>query len=194
MTCIAALVDKGTVYMGADSMGTSDDDAYDAVFPKKIFRIDDMLIGVAGSLRIIQLLQYAWDIPDRGNLPANAYMVAVAESIRHLLSDVEASSTVDGTRRVYEGMVMIGYEGKIYRIFSDFAVTQTKQDYATIGSGGQVASGSLFSTKGMEPKKRIQLALNAAAQHISSVRGPFTIEKLETRGGSRGKVKGVERP
>lgn len=179
MTCIAALVDKGTVWMGCDSMGSSDDDAYDCAFPKKIFTVNDMLIGVAGSLRINQLLQYAWDVPERGNLPVMPYMVAVAESIRPLLNDAEASSTLDGGKRIFEGTVLIGYQGKLFRIFSDCSVFQTKQEYATIGSGAQVASGSLYSTKGQEPKKRVRMALEAAAQHIASVRGPFVIDVLE---------------
>ena len=57
MTCIAAVGEAEQVFMGGDSMLAAGWDARISAMPK-VFRNGPLLIGVAGSLRMLQLLQY----------------------------------------------------------------------------------------------------------------------------------------
>jgi ATP-dependent protease HslVU (ClpYQ) peptidase subunit len=56
------------------------------------------------------------------------------------------------------------------------SLTQYEQDYLTMGSGGDLALGSLYSTqKQKDGRKRVMQALNAAISHSPSCKGPIDI-------------------
>jgi len=62
MTCIVGVVDKGKVYMGADSAGVGGLDLRVRKDPK-VFKNGPFLIGCTSSFRMIQLLQYSFKAP-----------------------------------------------------------------------------------------------------------------------------------
>jgi ATP-dependent protease HslVU (ClpYQ) peptidase subunit len=56
------------------------------------------------------------------------------------------------------------------------SLTQYEQDYLAMGSGGDIALGSLYSTqKQKDARKRSVLAVNAAINHSMSCKGPIDI-------------------
>jgi ATP-dependent protease HslVU (ClpYQ) peptidase subunit len=56
------------------------------------------------------------------------------------------------------------------------SLTQYDQDYLAMGSGGDLALGSLYSTKNYkDPRKRVNLAVQAAINHSTSCKGPIDI-------------------
>ena len=97
MTCIAAVVDKGTVYIGGDGRGMSGWDIYPQTEPK-VFRISDMVFGHTGSLRVQQCAQYGlMGLVPRGTLSERVYMVTcVAETLRESLKIGGCLATKDG--------------------------------------------------------------------------------------------------
>jgi len=63
MTCVVGLVEDGTVYLGGDSAGTSQNDM-DIYRTDKVFTRPPFIFGGAGSYRGIQLLKYELAIPE----------------------------------------------------------------------------------------------------------------------------------
>ena len=63
MTCIVGYVEKGRVYMGADSCGSNGHN-YAIYNRPKLFKINDrFIIGCTGTFRLIDLLHYGFDPP-----------------------------------------------------------------------------------------------------------------------------------
>ena len=88
MTCVIGLIDKSTIYMGSDS--ASVDKWYlQTVANEKVFVRDEYIIGIAGSWRMGQLLQYALRIPTHPeDIDAFEFMVSsFVEATRKCLKD-----------------------------------------------------------------------------------------------------------
>lgn len=175
MTCIAALIENGTVYMGGDSAGVSGL-SISIRADQKVFTNGEFVMGFTSSFRMGQLLQYKFTPP---NQPSNktdmAFMVTdFIDSIRECFGQNGFGKTSDKTNNE-GGTFLVGFKGKLYRIDSDFQVGQTVCGYDSVGCGASIALGSLHSTVGKKPRDRIRMALEAAAQHSAGVAAPFLI-------------------
>lgn len=73
------------------------------------------------------------------------------------------------------GDFLIGVRGGIYHVASDYQVGRSAHGYAAIGCGGQIARGALYASASAPPRKRVRLALEAAARHCMGVVGPWHI-------------------
>lgn len=174
-TCIVGIAHKGAVFMGCDSMASTDYHKARMLAPK-IFRVGDMLIGVCGSLRVRDVVETV-TLPPRAESDTNDrdYLVRYyVSALRAAMKDAGVLATEDGVDD-FNGSMLIAYRGKLYHLHSDFALLE-HNEWAT-GSGGEYALGSLFSTSG-EPQKRIKTALQAACEFSPSCGPPFVIEKL----------------
>ena len=77
------------------------------------------------------------------------------------------------------GALLIGFRGKLYQMQGNFQLITTKEGYDAVGSGGNIALGSLHSTTGwFSTQKRIKAALDAACRANAGCRPPFTIVKV----------------
>ena len=74
MTCIVALEDQGTVYMGADSAAIDGDMVSIRVTPK-IFKIGKFLIGYCNSFRYGQIIEHHFKPPAQQEKIVMKYMV-----------------------------------------------------------------------------------------------------------------------
>ena len=180
MTCIVGLLDKGDVWMGADSAGSS---AYTICDRRdtKLFRNGPFLMGFTTSFRMGQLLHYSFKTPDH---PAR-------------MSDEKYMCTkfIDAARKCFKrggyakkkdehesgGTFLVGYKGRIFQVESDYQVGIARGGFDAVGCGGELALGSLFTTRNakMRPAARLRLALQAAAKFSKRVRGPFRIMCLK---------------
>ena len=88
MTCIVGLVQKGTVYIGADSASVSGWTSRVTRLPK-VFRRGPFLIGYTTSFRMGQLLEHALAVPPQGDESDDMrFMVTTfVESVRALLKE-----------------------------------------------------------------------------------------------------------
>lgn len=177
MTCIVGIVDNGKVIIGGDSAGVS---GYLTTLraDAKVFRNGSFLIGFTSSFRMGQLLRYTFHPPERPtDMDIFEYMVKMfVESVRECLKNGGY------TRKEYEqesgGVFLIGYEGRLFIIDSDFQVSESITEYAAVGSGNEIALGVLYATNKETPRSRIEMALKAAEYFISGVRSPFTIDEI----------------
>jgi ATP-dependent protease HslVU (ClpYQ) peptidase subunit len=185
MTCIVGLEQDETIYIGGDSAGIDDWSlAICGRADEKVFIIEtgDMIMGFCGSFRIGQLLRYALiPPPQKVGQDDMAYMVTdFIDAVRNMQKDKGALKKENELEEHNAGF-LVGYNGKLYVVESDFQVGRPIDNYASIGCGAQIAQGAMYATRnmGMAPEARIRLALEAAAEYSAGVRAPFHILKLE---------------
>jgi ATP-dependent protease HslVU (ClpYQ) peptidase subunit len=165
MTCIVALEDNGKIYMGADSAAV-DGEAISLRKEPKIFKCGEFLIGFSHSFRYGQIVEHCFKPPKVTEKNIVKYMVTeFVPELRITLAMNEFEEK--------ESCMIIGHRGKIFYVESDWNVGYDETNYHSIGSGAPAAFGSLYSTKGQHPLDRVRVALEAAQEFTTSVRGPF---------------------
>lgn len=185
MTCIVALIDGEKVFMGGDSAAS--DEKSGLIFSRtdpKVFKVGQFGIGFTDSFRMGQILQYSWKppvyTPTKNNSNLDKFMrTKFVESVKEAFQEGGygkfGSNTDDGDEG---GVFLIGVQGtgRIFTMDSDFHIGECDVPYMAEGSGGELALGSLFSTTNIKTsRKRVRLALEAAAKFNMAVQGPFTI-------------------
>ena len=174
MTCIAVVRDKTTnkIWMAGDR-GISDDNVINISLTPKIWKKEGYLFGYAGNMDgdRVKHLFVPPEYEGRGSVDKFMY----SKFLKALRSFYE-NWWVDTSTSTDFGMI-ICTRGKIYEhSAADMSLTQYEQDYLTMGSGGDLALGSLYSTqKQKDGRKRVMQALNAAISHSPSCKGPIDI-------------------
>ena len=174
MSTVVGIVDKGKVYIGADSLASTEEGDARPMKCKKIFRNGPYLFGFIGSVRGGQVLY-----PEYFEVP---------EDIMELPDAIIAQMTEKGCLLMGEQQqalqacnFLIGHENKLYEILIDFQLTEI-ESYSSIGSGSYYAFGSLHTTEKMKedftPLMRMELALEAAEEFSTGTRRPFIYEEL----------------
>jgi hypothetical protein len=184
MTCIVGLVDNGNIIMGSDSLISTNGWEVSLLAQPKIFRLGEMLIGVAGKLRLLQLVEHELKLPDIGNgeSPMHYMISGFVPALMQLLEKAGFIEIESGTKRM-DGNLIIGFRGHLFTIAIDFAVQEDLHGYDVIG-GCSHALGSLYTSEravGMTPKGRVMMALSAAECFDASIREPFHILELITK-------------
>lgn len=178
MTCIAALVENGKVYMAADSQCTTGD-VVGMLSEGKIIKKDDILMGVCGKASIINGIRYDLYLPARHiDDTDNHYIFKVGKAIDSLF-EIENKYRQDA--KDANAGIIIGYKGKIYEYSGGGGcILAYSNDFLCDGSGWKHAQGSLFTTQKMNlsPKERLRLALESAIHFCASCGGDITYEEV----------------
>lgn len=177
MTCIAAVVHEGDVWMGADSAGVGGLSLAVRRDPK-IYRVGDFLFGFTSSFRMGQLLGYKFSPPAHHNdVNVERYMAtAFIDALRDTLKDGGYARTENGTETA--GEFLVGYRGRIFRVCSDYQVGENLAPFDAVGCGAELALGALHATREKSPCDRVTLALEAAEAFSAGVRRPFLVQTL----------------
>lgn len=165
--------------MGGDSALTDDMFMQFTRVEPKVFTIGDMIIGYAGSARLGNVLRYSFVPPPRTRQDKDImkYMVTkFVDSLRQITREKGLMHKEEIEE--ISGHILVGVDGRIFAIYEDWQVAEPREPYLAIGSGTDLALGSLFSTENSPPKIRITQALAAAARYNAAVRPPFVIESL----------------
>jgi ATP-dependent protease HslVU (ClpYQ) peptidase subunit len=177
MTCIVGLVYDGLVYIGGDSAGVSD---YDSVQreDRKVFKNGPFIMGFTSSFRMGQLLAYKFIPPVRHpDIDIMKFMVTdFIDAVRHCFKDGGYASINHGEET--GGTFLVGYEGRLFYIDSDYQVGENNYGYSACGCGESYALGSMRNSDHLTPKERITQALETAEDFSAGVRGPFFVEVL----------------
>jgi hypothetical protein len=166
LTCIAAVVHDGGVWMGGDSAGVS---GYDLAIRRdaKVFRTGEFLFGFTDSFRMGQLLRYSLTLPDLRLLDGDDVPRFMAtrfvDAVRDCLKAGGYAEKHDDAER--GGTFLVGFRGRLFRVCSDYQVCESADGYDAIGCGHAVAAGSLYSTRDSGPESRVRTALEAAERH-----------------------------
>ena len=177
MTCIVGILNKGSVYMGGDSLA-SDTDTFDkyTLRHKKVFHNGPFMVGICGSPRMAQILEHSMRPPTKPKLMGNMKFMATKfiEEVRRTFLNEGYGFMPQGEDNE-GGNFLVGFNGGLYEIQEDFQVGEWDREYVAIGSGKNYAYGSLYMTDGVEPRQRINSALEAAAHFNAAVGAPFYV-------------------
>jgi ATP-dependent protease HslVU (ClpYQ) peptidase subunit len=171
VTCIVGVEYNGRVVIGGDSAGVAGW-SVTVRADTKVFRNDAYIMGFTDSFRMGQLLRYSlvppmprtWDL-DR--FMATEFVAAVRDCLRDGGYARNDSGNESG------GQFLVGIQGRLYRIDSDFQIGRSVDDYQAVGAGEDFARGSLHTSADQPPDYRVRKALAAAAHHSTDVRAPF---------------------
>lgn len=180
MTCIIALKHKNSIYMGGDCAGVA---GYrkELRSDQKVFIKREFIMGFTTSFRMGQLLQYSLKIPARDGIDLYQYMVTnFVNAVRDCLKEGGYASKKDENE--IGGCFLVGIEGRIFKIESDYQVGELYQNFAAIGCGEEIALGAMAASKNIPPHTRILDALTIVETYCTGVSGPFTVIELEERG------------
>jgi ATP-dependent protease HslVU (ClpYQ) peptidase subunit len=158
MTVVAAIVSPTGAWMGADSLA-SDEELASTTSSPKIARFGNLLLGFAGSWRAGQQFLKA------AGKNANP-------TLDQLLDNVETDDK--------EWSLLVIEQGKIYEVNGDRGIIEARKvkgyAYGAIGTGASAALGALYANHTDESD--LMIALEAAQEHTTNVRGPFTVLSL----------------
>lgn len=174
MTCIVGLQKNGTVWMGGDSAGTNGSLNQTIRADKKVFIRGDFIFGFSGSFRTGDLLKHSLQLPEQTPEQTDLQFM-VNDFVNAIRKCLEAENKhLKGDDKLYP-YFLVGYKGNLYTIQSDYQVAQSLDGFDSVGSGSDIAKGSMYVNKKKSPRARILEALEASAKHNAAVRGPFTI-------------------
>lgn len=180
MTCVIGLLDKGNIWMGADSAGVSGS-AVTIRNDEKVFRNGQFLMGFTSSFRMGQLLRYNLDPPPKSTrMSTRRYMNTVfVDAVRSCLKDGGFATVKDNQEQA--GTFLIGYKAMLFSMHSDFQIELSRDSYSAVGSGCEFAIGALYATEKtrMKPRDRLRLALDASEHGCIHIRRPFVIKCLK---------------
>lgn len=182
MTCVVGLVHQDAVFIGADSAGVS---GWDLTIREdnKVFALDNFVFGFTSSYRMGQLLRYSLMLPsiipgeDLMSFMCTRFIAAVRTCLKDGGYARKEHDTETG------GIFLVGVNGRLFRVDSDYHVGQAACGYDAVGCGESYAKGALYATVGdlpgttMDPVARLNQAMRAAEAHSGGVRGPFSVVK-----------------
>lgn len=182
MTIIIGVVENGAAWIASDSAVSLGDQVLTSLHPK-YFEIPigkqkrPLLIGVAGNLRIAQLIEGV-EMPHEGDEPRQ-FALKLAEAIRGHIR--ERGAAVDEQGEQYGDFQMLAiWEGRIFAIYGDFSVLEPDTKIVAIGSGQTAARGALYALRDtdLDTRERITEALGAAAHCDTHCAAPYYIHTV----------------
>ena len=170
MTAIVGYTNGETVWIGADSAISDGGGGVTSSQDPKVFQIDDYLVGYSGDVRAGQALHYEWEIPRRGHIGLMKFMCS--KFVRSL------EACLGGGDSKLQAEILVGIRGRLFIVSSDLAVVEEYGQVAAVGSGGDLALGSLLTSPAkLSPGRRLIKALEVAASHSQGVRPPWRSEE-----------------
>lgn len=184
MTCIVGLIDTrdSSLWFAADSAGSNGLTVTPMATPKLFIRdaatLGGIIFGYTTSFRMGQILQYHLDIPkyesgytasDIDRYICSPFIEAVRKCFKRFGYATISDSQESG------GQFLVGLHGHIYEIGNYYGVTRSRDAFAAIGSGYQLALGSLASTPSLSPPLRVRMAIDVAATYSPNVGPPAVV-------------------
>lgn len=183
MTCIVALVENGIAYFAGDSLVVNvPSQFYSGVSQTvrrepKIWARDGMLFGANGSVRMLQLLRYIFEIPEY-NPDQDKVRYLVTQFIPALQDCFKLNEYQNDE---LDGGILLSFGGELFTIGKSLNVCNTADAYESVGKASEVAIGSLHTTAqlGLPPHQRLYLALKATEHHTCVVSSPFLYATID---------------
>lgn len=189
MSVVVALKKDGVVYLGCDSQVSrgyskktlSNENNYKIW---KVNNVDECYFGHVGAVRDANAIRTITRlIPKMDVIEDNIDFDYVVDSIvpKMIRRLKDFNYIPDGVFDKMESEWIFVYKDKVYWIGFDGSVIEV-DDYISIGSGSEVANGSLCSTdiKGNEPNDRIVSAIKASTTNDIFVSYPVILTSTKS--------------
>lgn len=176
MTCIVGVASQGHVWIGGDSAGIAGW-SLSVRADEKVFANGPFVMGFTSSFRMGQLLRYSFVPPEKDpESDLDRYMVtSFVDAVRRCLK--EGGYALRKEEKEEGGTFIVGIAGSLFLVEGDYQVGKQSCGYVAAGCGSDIAIGSLYATKDVEPERRVKLALESAEAHSAGVRGPFVVRR-----------------
>jgi ATP-dependent protease HslVU (ClpYQ) peptidase subunit len=188
MTTIAGIAQDRQVWIGGDSMSSSDQDTQVVTNPK-VLRLagpndEDILIGFSGSWRMGQLIEHSLKVPAWKKGTLESYLsTAFVDALRKCLKDGGYALGQDDGAENLSANFLLGFHGRLFEVHTNYCVLEGTDGFSSVGSGYRYALGSLHATRhNPSAVDRITVALEAATAFNAYVGGPIRIEYLDDQG------------
>ncbi len=184
MSVVVAIKEGNKIYMGSDSQTTKGGTRTTLHNPNnyKIWKVDgsdNCLMAHVGNVRdanVVRLMRNVIDDYDEFYKRVD-YRFVVKYLVPEIVKSLQEAHylKLDGDYLGFmDSSYLFAYKDKLFSINSDGCVIEV-DDYVAIGSGACEAIGSLLSTKGESPVKRIIKAIKASATNDIYVDYPIII-------------------
>lgn len=174
--------------MGGDSLG-SDGYSQAVNLAGKVFHNDilnNVVIGGTSTFRHLDLLKYSKNLfpeVDKYKLEKGEITIDHKYMVTSFIPNVIAlfqSGVVSEVDKNRGGNFLIGINGSLFEIQTDYSVLEPQDCYSAVGCGELCAKGSLYTTTkymkdNLTPKEHILYALEAAEKTMCGVKRPFVI-------------------
>lgn len=176
MTCIVGVIQKGKVYIGADSAGVAGLDVTIRKDPK-VFKVGEFVIGCTGSFRMIQLLRFSLTLP-KIYPDSDIYQYMCVEFINAVRTCFRNGGFLEIDKNIERGgFFLVGYKDRLFNVQGDYQVGEVERNYDAMGCGEPFALGALDAlNQEMDAEVQIERVMRIAAYRSGGVRPPFIIE------------------
>jgi len=177
MTCIVGVSKEGTVWLGGDRAATDGNLNRTIIGDPKVFMRGELGIGVCGSPKVMDAVAHAIELPVQRSGTARGFLVGeLVPAMRAGLKALDCTADEQGHGTCFRGAMLLAYRGEVYTLEMNFQLVKGSRGYASVGSGSDLALGSLAETWRFDsPRKRILASLKAAADGNAGVAPPFDI-------------------
>lgn len=172
MTCIVGISDGSNVYIGGER-GSSDGYSILPLTRPKVAYNGDYLIGYSGSQGIGELAHFI-NMPPITKDIHKTLRTTFISTLKDAIESYGNASHLEDNSTDW----LVGVNGKLFEISSeDWHISEF--EYTAIGSGGNIALGSLHtSRKWQDQEKRIRYALQAAVDISPTCLSPLDIYNI----------------
>lgn len=192
MTIIAGIETPQGVILGSDSGCTLEGRLISRTDRKVFTRGTSLVIGTAGSARQQQIISEYMHFPTekkpenwvykrkttRGMTPERWMLLCFIPKLKEIF-EAHGWTQTDRDRLDYtQTYLLVGVSNHLFAVWSDLQIERTLSGYHAIGSGSELARGSLRSTRDwLDPQRRIKESLEAAIEFNTACKGPLCIEE-----------------
>ena len=181
MTTIVGVQNADGCVIASDSRVAEGGKVYTHPEMVKAVERGNYIIGGAGDYRALQVVLHGWQPPlVSAKAKQNLYEFVinkVAPSLKSTLTEagIEFNKSSDNDDDKFELSLLIGINGTLFEIDSDFAVAMNDTGLYAIGSGGDYALGALHAGASVLDSMRI------AAVNNNGTSAPFHILEQEIK-------------
>lgn len=183
MTCVVACKSPdGKIVIGADSAGSDGHFVMRRSDAKIVYVEGDdesVAFGYTTSFRMGQILRHHLKLPPRLKKDLVDWLVVdVVEAIAKTFKERGYEKKDKNTGQLLGGTFILLAGQELFVVEGDFQLAEPADSYCAVGSGEMVAYGALYALAGTDvaPEIKVRLALEAAAEFTTTVRGPFNIQ------------------
>jgi len=184
LTCIVGIKTPTGVLIGGDTQGSSGWDSRERQ-DAKVFRLGTkrrLAVGFTSSYRMGQILRFHLTPPeihpdcDEYGWAVGDFVPAAREVLKsHGYVKIENSREESGT-------FLLAVRGRLFQVHDDLQVAEHAAPFDACGCGENYAIGAFHVLEGakMAPRRKAQIALEAAARFSNGVGGRFMFAETTT--------------
>jgi len=186
MTTIACIEGPEWVMIGADSQSSSEDGFSINIPNGKIFRNNNVVFAMAGSVRGINILEHDFIVPNVNGKDIDKYVTRqLIPSIRKAFLDAGYEFSKAEAAVEHDNIIIVVVKGKVYCINEDYSWERSVDNMYVAGSGEKFALGAMAALAGglvddaAKARKIVTKALQIASKYDAYTGGKITVSFIQ---------------